>query len=68
MLQLLVTTTAGSKFQEENTMQSLLPNIWNSLSPTERAAIASGSSNRLLTEEEILSGVSLSALDELIPP
>ena len=46
-------------------MLSLLPNIWNSLSPQQRAAIASGNSNRLLTEEEISSGVNLSALDEI---
>lgn len=46
-------------------MQSLLPNIWSSLSPQQRAAIAAGNSSRLLTQEERDAGMNLDTLDEL---
>ena len=47
-------------------MQCLIPNIWNSLTPQQRAAIVSGNSNSLFTEAEIASGFDFSALDELL--
>ena len=43
-------------------MTSFIPNIWNTLTPLQRAAVLAGKPR---TEEDILSGSDLSAIKEL---
>jgi hypothetical protein len=53
-----------AKFSGANHVQSLQPNICNSLAPQQREAIATGNGSRLPSQEEREAGIYLDALDE----